>query len=115
MSTHRDAEIADVVVVLSTGCEGKVDEALESLRGAGLDVSESDMDNLTVAGTIDAAKLPALRSMGCVNYVRVSMTYIADYPPGDPRNHDATPADAADMDDDDEVDGAETVWSPLPS
>lgn len=93
MPEHRDAEMAEVVVVLDTSCEGKVPQTLQQLQQAGLEVVTSDEENLTVEGTIDASKLPALKQVQSVQHVRVSMSYIADFPPGDPRDDDGVEED----------------------
>lgn len=88
MAEHRDAEVAEVVVVLDQSCDRDIPGTLLRLKDAGLEVVETDEERLTIEGTIDAAKIAALQKLECVKYVRISMTYIADYPPGDPRDQD---------------------------
>jgi hypothetical protein len=85
---HRDAEITEVVVVIhKVHCE-RLDELVEQLKAFGLDVFSSDDEECIVSGCIETFKLPQLEKIECVNYVRTVMTYIADYPVGDPRDKD---------------------------
>src|SRR5215217_3897676 len=88
---HRDAEISDVVVILDKRWEDKLPEAVEVLKGAGMDVRKADDENSVVEGSIDAAKVHDLQKLDCVDYVRTVFTYFADYPPGDPRDKDNEP------------------------
>jgi hypothetical protein len=97
---HRDAEISEVIVVLHAACEGRMVEEVEKLKAAGLEVDEVIEDEGVVNGEIETAKIPDLQKIDCVNFVRTVMTYIADYPVGDPRDRDL-------VDDDD--DAAEAV------
>ncbi len=39
-------------------------------------------------GTIETIKVKSLQTLEFVKYVRTVFNYIADYPPGDPRNLD---------------------------
>jgi hypothetical protein len=93
MGNHSDAEITEVVIVLTTAYENRMAEAVETLKAAGMEVDSTDDDNDVVNGEIETSKLDALRKLDCVNYIRTVMTYIADYPPGDSRNKDAAEDD----------------------
>jgi hypothetical protein len=93
MSEHRDAEIAEVVIVLDQTCSQDLPAAVQRMKDVGLELTETDEQSLTVGGTVDASRLAALQKLDCVKYVRVSMTYIADYPPGDPRDKDGVESD----------------------
>ena len=91
---HQDAQVSNVTVVLKPDfAEAKLSQTLDVLKGIGLTVDEVDEGNGVVTGTIDAGKLAVLKQTSCIDYVRVEFTYVADYPPGDPRNQDAS-ADA---------------------
>ena len=94
MGDHRDAEISEIVVVLHSGCLNNVDLAIEKLKSAGMDVYRTDSDNNVVEGAVDATKLADLHKLDCVDYVRTVMTYIADFPPGDPRDKDGPEDDS---------------------
>jgi len=88
MGNHSDAEITEIVIVLSAPYENRMAEAVEKLKAAEMEIDRTDDENDIVEGTIESCKLDALRNLECVNYIRTVMTYIADYPPGDPRNKD---------------------------
>jgi ABC-type phosphonate transport system ATPase subunit len=88
MGNHSDAEITEIVVVLATHYGNRMAEAVEKLKAAEMEIDRADDDNDIVEGTIESDKLDGLRKLDCVNYIRTVMTYIADYPPGDPRNKD---------------------------
>jgi MoaA/NifB/PqqE/SkfB family radical SAM enzyme len=90
---HRDAEITEVVVVIhKTHCE-RLDEVVDRLKKFGVEVFSIDEEECVVSGSIETFKLPELEKVECVNYVRSVMTYIADYPVGDPRNKDVAEDD----------------------
>ena len=81
-----DARISEVIVTLDQRYENKLDEAVAQLKKCGLDVSSADDDNSIVEGTIDVCKVHDLEKLDSVDYVRTVFTYVADYPPGDPRD-----------------------------
>lgn len=85
---HHDATIADIVVCLTSAYADRLDDAVAQLKAVGMEVCSADDDNSVVEGTINADQLGALRELDCVSYVRNVFTYIADYPPGDPRDLD---------------------------
>ena len=86
---HRDAEISDIVVIVDKRWENDLANAVECLKQAGMEVRNADDDNSVVEGAIDAAKVPELQKLDCVDYVRKVFSYIADFPSGDPRDKDA--------------------------
>jgi len=51
-----------------------------------MDIRNVDENESVVEGSIDATKVKALEKLPCVEYVRVTFTYEAEYPPGDPRD-----------------------------
>lgn len=83
-----DARISDIIVTLDRRWENKLDEAIEILKKAGLDVRDANDDNSIVEGTIDVCKVHELEKLDAVDYVRTVFTYSADFPPGDPRDTD---------------------------
>ena len=83
-----DALMADVTVVLDKRWEQMLAEAVEALKQAGLDVRTSDDDRGLVEGVIESQKAQELQKLECVDYVRVTFTWVADYPVGDPRDLD---------------------------
>lgn len=85
---HCDAEISDLVVVLKGDYAERQDEADGMLRGVGMEIRSVDQDNGVVEGSIESKHLLALKNLPCVEYVRSVFTYMADYPPDDPRDKD---------------------------
>jgi hypothetical protein len=85
---HDDAELTEVVVVLEDEPGMTTRDAAKKLVELGLAVSDIDEADGVVSGTILTAKLPAIRKLEFVKYVRDVFNYVADYPPGDPRNLD---------------------------
>jgi hypothetical protein len=98
---HRDAEITEIVVVIHEQFCKRLNEAVEKLKQLGVEIFSFDCDEGVINGSIETYKLPELEKVDCVNYVRPVMTYIADYPAGDPRNRDLA--------EDEDEDAAEAV------
>jgi hypothetical protein len=80
--------MSDVTVVLDKRWENDLAGAVKQLQDAGLQVRSANDDNSVVEGVIESAKVHDLQKMGCVDYVRTTFTWIADYPAGDPRDKD---------------------------
>jgi hypothetical protein len=93
---HRDAEITEVVVVIHRAHCERLDEMVDQLKAIGMEVFSSDDEECIVSGSIETFKLPELEKIECVNYVRSVMTYIADFPVGDPRDKDQSEDDGED-------------------
>lgn len=85
---HQDAELSDVFIVLVDEPGMTVQDAAKKLGGLGLLVTDVDESDGVVEGTIETAKIAALKKLPFVKYVRDVFKFIADYPPGDPRNLD---------------------------
>lgn len=85
---HHDTEISDLVVVLKGEYAQRQQEAEQMLRQTGMEISSSDEENGVVEGSIESKNLRDLKNLPCVEYIRSVFTYIADYPPGDPRDKD---------------------------
>lgn len=85
---HRDAIISDVIVVVDETTENPFATIVSAATAAGLEIGQSDADNGSIEGSIRSDRLPDLRAVPGVKYVRISMEYIADYPTGDPRDLD---------------------------
>jgi hypothetical protein len=80
--------MSDVTVVLDKRWEHMLDQAVEVLKNAGVQVRDASDDNGVVEGVIETAKVHDLQKLDCVDYVRTTFSWIADYPPGDPRDLD---------------------------
>jgi len=53
-----------------------------------VEVRCADDDSSVVEGVIETFKVKELEKLQCVDYVRTTFSWIADYPPGDPRDKD---------------------------
>lgn len=83
---QRDAEMAEVFIVLDREYENRLQEAVDSLKSSGVSVDRADDDNSIVEGTCTTRLIPQLQAMPMVKYVRIGVTWWADYPKGDPRD-----------------------------
>ena len=83
-----DAIYAEILVILDVAYEDRAGDAVEMLVGVGMTVSEVDDQRSVVGGQVELHRLPALRALECVDYVRQVFTYDANFPPGDPRDRD---------------------------
>ena len=90
---HHDAEVSDVVVVLEELDDAQTQEIVKLLQAAGMTVVKVDNDESVVEGSIEATKAHGLKHVSQVRYVRTVMTYVVDYPVGDPRDLDGPEAD----------------------
>ena len=93
MANHRDAEITEMVVVLDKRWEDKLQDAVQLLKNAGMEIYSADDNNSVVEGCAESCKVHDIEKLECVDYVRKVMTYIVDYPPGDPRDKDGPEED----------------------
>ena len=85
-----DYEMIDVTVVLRREYEERLAEAVEMLKGVGVEVRNANDDTSVVEGSIDSCRLGELEKLECVEYVRKGMTYNVDFPPGDSRDRNGT-------------------------
>ncbi|HEY7118845.1 MAG TPA: hypothetical protein VH475_19810 [Tepidisphaeraceae bacterium] len=84
----NDAQMSDITVVLDKRWENDLAGAVEILKQNGMEIRSADDDTSVVEGVIESSKIHALEKLECVDYVRTTFTWIADYPPGDPRDQD---------------------------
>src|SRR3954452_10629517 len=82
----RDAEICDVTIILKKDYEERMNDAVEQLKKAGVEVRSADDDNSVVEGSLETCNVHGLEKCDCVQYVRKGMTYNAEYAAGDPRD-----------------------------
>lgn len=88
LESVMDAEIADIVVTLTNDYAERTDEAVAAMAAIGFHVVRVTDDHGVIEGTIDTAHLAALEELEPVSYVRTSLRYHANFPPGDPRDRD---------------------------
>ena len=79
---------AEIVVILDAAYEERLNDAVEMLKRAGMNVESADDDQSVVCGQIDMVYLHVVEQLECVDYVRKVFTYDANFPPGDPRDRD---------------------------
>lgn len=84
----NDAQMSDITVVLDKRWESDLAGAVEELKKQGMEISRADDDCSVVEGVIESYKVAILQKLDCVDYVRTTFSWIADYPPGDPRDQD---------------------------
>ncbi len=84
----NDAQMSDITVVLDKRWENNLDAAVQDLKKEGMEVRSCDDDCSVVEGVIESCKVGTLQKLDCVDYVRTTFSWIADYPPGDPRDQD---------------------------
>ena len=84
----NDAQMSDITVVIDKRWEDNLNGAVEELKKAGVEVRSADDNNSVVEGVCESGKVKELEKLDCVDYVRTTFSWIADYPPGDPRDQD---------------------------
>ena len=84
----NDAQMSDITVVLDKRWENDLAGAVEILTQNGVQVRSVDDDKSVVEGVVETSKVHGLEKLDCVDYVRTTFTWIADYPAGDPRDRD---------------------------
>ena len=94
MPNYQDAFVSDIVVTFDDTPEHPCDKVVESLKSAGVQITSVDKDNCVAEGTVDSSKIAAIDKMPGVDFVRTVFTYVADYPPGDPRDLDKVAREA---------------------
>lgn len=85
-----DAIISEITVILDVRYteDTRTDEAVIVLQSRGMRVANVDYESSVVDGEIEQAKVHELQQLDCVDYVRTTFTYYANYPAGDPRDRD---------------------------
>jgi hypothetical protein len=89
----NDAQMSDITVVLDKRWESDLEGAVKILKENGVDVRSADDDSSVVEGVVESSKIHTLEKLDCVDYVRTTFTWIADYPAGDPRDQDKADRD----------------------
>ena len=94
---HRDQQISDVTIVIKRDFAHRLDEIVQELNAAGVGISNVNEDCAAIEGSCESNRVHVIERMDCVQAVRTTFTYIADfpsfswiadYPPGDPRDLD---------------------------
>jgi hypothetical protein len=95
---HHDAEITDVVVVLDCRDQKAVEDSVAKCKSLGMEVVEINVEEGVIEGSIESTRVPELKTIPSVSYIRSVFTYIADYPTTDPRDKDGAEESPDDAD-----------------
>jgi hypothetical protein len=87
---HRDQQVSDVTIVIKPQFAHRLDEVVEQLNEAGVGITNVNEDVGAIEGSCESNRVCLIERMDFVDAVRTTFTYIADYPPGDPRDLDGT-------------------------
>ena len=88
MPNYQDAFISDVAITACDTPERTFEQVVEDLKKAGMEISTANRDQCFIEGSVESRKVREIDDMPGVEYVRTVFTYVADYPPGDPRDLD---------------------------
>ena len=88
MPNYHDAYLSDVFVTVDETPERSFEAMLDQLKQAGLEIRSANKDQGVIEGTVEAGKVQMIDDMPGVEYVRTVFSYVADFPPGDPRDLD---------------------------
>ena len=94
MPNYQDAFISDVVITACDTAEHPFDKTVDELKGLGMEFAACNKDQCYIEGSVDSGKVGAIDQLPGIEYVRTLFTYVADYPPGDPRDLDKVGRDA---------------------
>jgi chemotaxis response regulator CheB len=83
-----DAYLSEIVAVIEDGACDDIDQLVARLSQAGVEVWRVNFSECVVDGLVEAAKIKQIDDLPGVEYVRTVFTYVANYPPGDPRDRD---------------------------
>ena len=85
---HRDQYISDVTVIIKRDWVSRLEDIVEQLNEAGVGITTVNDDVGAIEGSCEANRVCIIQQMEFVEAVRTTFSYIADYPPGDPRDLD---------------------------
>jgi hypothetical protein len=94
MPNYQDALISDVVITSCDTPEHPFDKTVEELKKLGMEIGTCNKDQCYIEGSVDSGKVRTIDDMPGIEYIRTLFTYVADYPPGDPRDLDKVGRDA---------------------
>lgn len=88
MANYQDAFISDVAITACDTPERPFEQVIEELKQKGVEISTANKDQCFIEGSVESRKVAEIDNLPGVEYVRTIFTYVADYPPGDPRDLD---------------------------
>ena len=90
---HRDQTISEITIVIKAVFAERLGEILEQLNEAGVGITNVNEDVGAIEGNCESNRVCAIERMEFVEAVRTTFSYVADYPPGDPRDLDGEDKD----------------------
>ena len=90
---HRDQSISDVTIVIKAAFAERMEEIVEQLNEAGVGITNVNEDVGAIEGSCESNRLCLIERMDFVEALRTTFSYVADYPPGDPRDQDGVEKD----------------------
>jgi hypothetical protein len=88
MPNYQDAFISDVAITACDTPDRPFEKVIEELKQRGMEISTANKDQCFIEGSVESRKVAEIDDLPGVEYVRTVFTYVADYPPGDPRDLD---------------------------
>ena len=85
---HRDQSVSDVTIVIRPAFADRLQEVVEQLNEIGVGIINVNEDVVAIEGSCESNRVYVIERMEFVEAVRTTFSYIADYPPGDPRDQD---------------------------
>jgi hypothetical protein len=85
---HRDQYISDVTIIIKRDWTARLDDIVEQLNEVGVGIVTVNEDVGAIEGSCESNRVCVIQQMEFVEAVRTTFNYIADYPPGDPRDLD---------------------------
>jgi hypothetical protein len=90
---HRDQSVSEVTIVIKPAFCERMGEVVEQLNEAGVGITSVNEDVGAIEGSCESNRVCLIERMDFVDAVRTTFSFIADYPPGDPRDMDGTEKD----------------------
>lgn len=81
-----DCQMSVCTIVLCPDDAHQMPKVIEFLTASGVTIDSVDKDHGVIECTGEAGLMKGLEKSDLFEYVRVSMTYCAEFPPGDPRD-----------------------------
>ena len=78
----QDIAVSDILIIIDPKYDGRISDIVANLKSAGVEVSNVNEDEGVIEGTVAAAKIPQVRKIDGVDYVRTVFTYIDHQPDG---------------------------------
>ena len=90
---HRDQSVSEVTIVIKPAFAERMTDVVEQLNEAGVGIVNINEDVGAIEGSCESNRVCVIQRMEFVEAVRTTFSYIADYPPGDPRDCDGVEKD----------------------